>query len=301
MSTDAGETRFRAGYAAFLGRPNVGKSSLLNVLVGAHLGAVSAKPHTTRQSVIGVRTFEHAQIAFVDTPGLQARRPNAVHKAMDRALAQAVHDVSLIILVVEAGAWKAGDARALQRAQENGAKIALLINKVDTIKDKTTLLPYIQRLSKLHDFAAVLLCSATKEMGTIEACKRLADLLPEQEALFDSDMLTDRSERFLAAELVREQLMRQLQDEVPYACAVEIEGFEIEGTMRRINAVVWVEREGQKAIVIGDGGDRLKRVGTNSRLEMEKLFDGKVHLELWVKVRPNWTDDDRALKVLGFD
>ncbi len=295
------EAGFKAGYAAFLGRPNVGKSSLLNVFVGAHLGAVSAKPHTTRQSVLGVRTFEHAQIAFVDTPGLQHRRPSAVHKAMDRALMQAVADVSLIVLVVEAGTWKSGDARALQRAQESGAKIALLINKVDTIKDKTQLLPFIERLSKLHDFAAILLVSALKEMGTVEACKRLAELLPVQEALFESDMLTDRSERFLAAELVREQLMRQLQEEVPYACAVEIEEFVMEGSMRRISAVVWVERDGQKAIVIGDGGERLKRVGTNARLEMEKLFDGKVHLELWVKVRPDWTDDERALKTLGFD
>jgi len=293
--------KFRAGYAAFLGRPNVGKSSLLNVFVGAHLGAVSAKPHTTRQSLLGVRTFEHAQIAFVDTPGLQNRRPNAMHKAMDSALSVAVSDVSLIMLVVEAGTWKQGDARALERAQQTGTRIALVINKVDTIKDKTKLLPYVERLSKLHDFAAILMVSATREMGTLDACKRLAELMPVQEALFDSDTLTDRSERYLAAELVREQLMRQLGEEVPYACGVEMEGFELEGRMRRIHAVIWVEREGQKAIVIGDGGERLKRIGTAARLEMEKLFDGKVHLEMWVKVRPDWTDDDRALKSLGFD
>ena len=295
------ESAFRAGYAALVGRPNVGKSSLLNAFVGAHLGAVSAKPHTTRQRLLGVRTFETAQIAFVDTPGIQRRRPTAVHKAMDRAVDQAVASVDLIALVIEAGAWKQGDSAALIHAQETGLPIALIINKIDLVKDKQQLLPFLAKVSKRHDFVAILLVGARRELGTEEACKRLAALLPEREALFDADTLTDRSERQLASEMVREQLMRQLGEEVPYACAVEIEAFAVEPDIRRIAATIWVERDGQKAIVIGDGGERLKQIGTLARQEMEKLFDGRVYLELWVKVRADWSDDERVLKQMGFD
>jgi GTP-binding protein Era len=292
---------YRAGYAALVGRPNVGKSSLLNVFVGAHLGAVSAKPHTTRQRLLGVRTFEHAQIAFVDTPGIQRRRPTAVHKAMDRAVDQAVATVDLVALVVEAGVWKQSDSGALEHARETGLPIALIINKIDLVKDKTQLLPYIDKASKRHDFVAILLVGARRELGTEEACRRLAALMPKREQIFDPETLTDRSERHLSGELVREQLMRQLGNEVPYACAVEVEAFAIEGHMRRITATIWVERDGQKAIVIGEGGERLKAIGTAARMEMEKLFDGRVHLELWVKVRPDWSDNERSLKQLGFD
>lgn len=292
---------FRSGHAALVGRPNVGKSSLLNVFVGAHLGAVSAKPHTTRQRLLGVRTYDDGQIAFLDTPGMQRRRPTAVHKAMDRAVDQAFAAVDLVALVIEAGVWKAGDSDALERAKETGLPVALIINKIDLVKDKTQLLPFIDKVSRKHDFAAILLVGARKEQGTEEACKRLVSLLPEREALYDADTLTDRSERHLAGELVREQLMRQLGEEVPYACAVEVEAFTIEGHMRRIVATIWVERDGQKAIVIGEGGERLKHIGTQARMEIEKLFDGRVHLELWVKVRPDWSDNERVLKQLGFD
>lgn len=292
---------FRAGHVALVGRPNVGKSSLLNAFVGAHLGAVSAKPHTTRQRLLGVRSFDDGQIAFLDTPGLHKRRPTAVHKAMDRAVEQAFAAVDLIVLVVEAGSWKSGDEDALARARQAGLPIALMVNKIDLVKDKTQLLPYIDRVSKRHDFSAILLVGARKEQGTEEACRRLVALLPEREALYDADTLTDRSERHLAAELVREQLMRQLGEEVPYACAVEIEEFVVEGARRRIAATIWVEREGQKAIVIGEGGERLKHIGTKAREEIEKLLDGRVHLELWVKVRPDWSDNERALRQLGFD
>lgn len=294
-------TPFHAGYAALVGRPNVGKSSLLNAFVGAHLGAVSAKPHTTRQRLLGVRTFDGAQIAFVDTPGIQRRRPTAVHKAMDRAVDQAVASVDLIALVIEAGSWKAGDSAALTHAQETGLPIALIINKIDLIKDKQQLLPFIDKVSKRHDFVAILLVGARRELGTEEACKRLAALLPEREAMFDPDTLTDRSERQLASEMVREQLMRQLGEEVPYACGVEIEAFTHDGPIRRIAATIWVEREGQKAIVIGEGGERLKQIGMAARQEMEKLFDGQVYVELWVKVRADWSDDERVLKQMGFE
>lgn len=283
-----------------MGRPNVGKSSLLNAFVGAHLGAVSNKPHTTRQNLIGVRTFEQQQIAFVDTPGMQQRRPTAVHKAMDRAVQLAFAEVDLIALVIEAGSWKAGDSTALERAKETGLPVALILNKIDLIKDKQQLLPFIDKVSRKHDFAAILLVGARKELGTEEACKRLAALLPEREAQFDPDTLTDRTERQLAGELIREQLMRQLGAEVPYACAVDIESFQVEGELRRINATIWVERDGQKAIVIGDGGARLKLVGSAARQEMETLFGGRVHVEIWVKVKPDWSDDDRALRDLGF-
>jgi GTP-binding protein Era len=291
---------FRAGHVALIGRPNVGKSSLLNAFSGAHLGAVSPKPHTTRQLVLGVRTFDDAQIAFVDTPGLQRSRPSAIHKAMDRALDRGMH-VDMIVLVVEAGTFNAGDQAALDRAKASGRPIAVIVNKVDQIKNKSALLPYVDRLSKQHEFVAILLVSARKLVGIEDGLRRLAALLPTQEALYPADTLTDRSERFLAAEFVREQLMRQLGDEVPYACGVEIEGFSIEGTLRRIQATIWVERDGQKAIVIGEGGQQLKHIGTKARENMEALFDGRVHLELWVKVRADWTDNERALAQLGFD
>ncbi len=292
---------FRAGHVALIGRPNVGKSSLLNAFVGAHLGAVSPKPHTTQKLLLGVRTFENAQIAFVDTPGLQKRRPNAVHKSMDRAFDRGLSSVDLVVLVVEAGAFNPGDRAALERAKHTERPIALVINKVDLVKNKSELLPYIDKLSREHAFAAILLVSARKENGTEEAVKRLAELLPTQEPLYPADTLTDRSERFLAAELIREQLMRQLGDEVPYACAVEIEAFTVEGALRRIHATIWVERDGQKAIVIGEGGQQLKFIGSKAREAMEALFDGRVHLELWVKVRADWSDNERALKQLGFE
>lgn len=289
------------GHVALLGRPNVGKSSLLNAFVGAHLVAVSDKPHTTRQNLIGVRSFEHAQIAFVDTPGLQRRRPTAVHKSMDRALAQAVDQVDLLVLVVEAGRWLEADAAALERARSTAKPIALLINKIDLVQPRSALLPYIAQVSREHDFAAVLLVSARKRQGVEDACKRLAELLPKAAPGYDPDALTDRSERHLAGELVREQLMRQLGAEVPYACAVEIEAFEQEGRLRRIAATIWVEREGQKAIVIGEGGERLKRIGSLARAAIEGLLGGKVYLKLWVKVRADWSDDERALRQLGLD
>ncbi|GMU44857.1 MAG: GTPase Era [Xanthomonadales bacterium] len=294
-------TLFRSGHVALVGRPNVGKSSLLNAFVGAHLGAVSAKPHTTRQRLLGVRSFDDGQIAFLDTPGMQQRRPTAVHKAMDRAVEQAFAAVDLVVLVVEAGQWKRGDDDALARARQTGLPIALAVNKIDLVKDKPQLLPYLDRIGKRHDFVAVLLVGARKEQGTEEACRRLVALLPEREALYEPDTLTDRSERHLAAELVREQLMRQLGEEVPYACAVEVEQFVVEGARRRIAAIIWVERDGQKAIVIGEGGERIKRIGTKAREEIERLLEGSVHLELWVKVRPDWSDSERALRRLGFD
>lgn len=295
------DSPFRFGHAALMGRPNVGKSSLLNVFVGAHLVAVSDKPHTTRQNLIGVRNFEHAQIAFVDTPGLQRRRPTAVHKSMDRSLAVAVDQVDLVVLVIEAGRWKEGDSNALERARSTHKPVALIINKVDLINPRSALLPFIAEVSKRHDFAAVLLVSARKSQGTEEACKRLAELLPVADPGYAADALTDRSERFIAAEMVREQLMRQLGAEVPYACAVEIEAYELEGELRRIAATIWVEREGQKAIVIGDAGERLKQIGTLARTGLEELFGGKIFLKLWVKVRADWSDDARSLRQLGFE
>lgn len=293
------QTIRRSGTAVLLGRPNVGKSSLLNAFIGAHLGAVSAKPHTTRQNILGVRSFASSQIAFLDTPGLQRRPVSAVHRAMERALDQALSDVDLVVLVVEAGRFGAGDRAALERAKESGRPVALCINKIDRVRDKAQLLPFIDQLRRLHDFVDVLLVSARRESGTEEACKRLAERMPEREALFDPDTLTDRSERFLVAELVREQLMRQLDSEVPYACGVEIEAFEHQGARRRIAATIWVEREGQKAIVIGEGGSRLKQIGTAARKEIEKLLAGRVYLELWVKVRADWTRSEQALKQLG--
>lgn len=293
-------SEFRAGHVALIGRPNVGKSSLLNAFVGAHLVAVSAKPHTTRQAILGVRSFDEGQLAFVDTPGLVSRRQNALQRSMGQSLDQAVDQVDLLVQVIEAGRWTEADRAVLARAKATGKPIALLINKVDLQTDKAALLPFIEKLRHEHDFVAVLLTSVKRRSGIESAMHELIKLLPVQGALYGDDTLTDRSERFLAAELIREQLMRQSGQEVPYACAVEIENFVLDGALRRIAAVIWVERDGQKAIIIGEGGQRLKDIGRLSRIEMERLFDGKVFLELWVKVRADWTDDARMLKQLGY-
>lgn len=291
----------RFGHVALLGRPNVGKSTLLNALIGADLSIVSPKPQTTRHRILGIATHEHAQIAFLDTPGLHEGGKRAMNRQLNRVARHAPDEADILLHVIAAPRWTDEDEQVWKLIAQRDIPRLLVINKIDLVKDKTQLLPFIDKVSRKHDFAAILLVGARKEQGTEEACKRLVSLLPEREALYDADTLTDRSERHLAGELVREQLMRQLGEEVPYACAVEVEAFTIEGHMRRIVATIWVERDGQKAIVIGEGGERLKHIGTQARMEMEKLFDGRVHLELWVKVRPDWSDNERVLKQLGFD
>jgi GTPase len=291
---------FRAGHVAVVGRPNVGKSTLINALVGFRVSIVSRRPQTTRHRILGISTVEGGQIVYVDTPGLHGKEPRAINRYMNRAARGALADVQIGVLVIEAGAWREDDERAYKALLEAGVPRLLVINKVDKLKDKGALLPFIQQVMASHDFIEVVPLSAQKRKGLEVLQKVLLKYLPEGEPLFDEDQVTDRSERFLCAELIREQLMRKLGDELPYATSVEIESWAEEGRLTRIAAVIWVERDGQKAIVIGSGGEQLRQIGMDARLAMERLLGRKVFLQLWCKVREGWSDDEQTLQRFGY-
>ncbi|MCQ4163187.1 GTPase Era [Tahibacter harae] len=292
----------RCGLVALLGRPNVGKSTLQNALVGFRVSIVSPKPQTTRHRILGIATRPGAQILFVDTPGMHAEAKRAINRQLNRAARGAIDEVDVLIHVIEAGRWNDEDERVWQALRAAGKPVLLAINKVDAVKDRSQLLPFIAQTTQGRDYAAVLLVSARRADGLKELEREIVARLPLAPPVYGEDEITDRSERFLAAELVREQLMRQLGQELPYSCTVEIEQFgEREDGVSEIGAVIWVERAGQKAIVIGAAGARLKEVGTAARLAMERLFERRVFLRLWVRVRENWSDDEAALKRFGYD
>ena len=304
------EPAFRAGTVAVIGRPNVGKSTLVNALVGAKVSITSNRPQTTRHRLLGIATFPHGQLLLVDTPGLHREQSRhggkAMHRAMNRAARGALEGVDAAMLVIEAGRWDDGDTLAYDAMREAKVPVVLVVNQVDRTKDKAKLLPFLAEVSKDRDFASVHPVSALKRSGLEPLVESVLKLLPEQPALYAEDEITDKSQRFLAGELLREQLMRQLGAELPYATTVEIERFEEEpseksGAMYRIGAVIWVERDGQKAIVIGKAGARLKEISTKARLSMEALFGCKVFLETWVRVREGWSDDEAALKAFGYE
>ena len=301
MLPDSSKTPHRCGHVALIGRPNVGKSTLLNALIGAHLSIVSRKPQTTRHRILGIVTKPAGQILYVDTPGMHRDGKRAINRQLNRAARQAIGEVDVAVHVIEAGRWADEDQLVLDAIKAGGKPAILAINKVDTLKDKTVLLPFLEQMGRAHDWAAVMLVSAKRRDGLEALEKVLLQHLPEAEAAFGEDEMTDRSERFLAAELVREQLMRQLGAELPYATTVEIEEYnERPDGMCEIGAVIWVERTGQKAIVIGASGERLKEIGTAARIGIEKLFERRVFLRLWVKVRENWSDDEAALRRFGY-
>jgi GTP-binding protein Era len=291
---------FRTGYLAVIGRPNVGKSTLTNRLVGAKISITSKKAQTTRHRIHGILTTGAAQFIFVDTPGFQMMHKNALNRLMNRSVTSSFADVDVILLVVEAGNWGSGEAEILRMLPVD-KPVLLVINKIDRLADKAELLPFIQKLASLHGFAEILPVSAEKGLGTDTLLTAARAYLPEGAAVFDADDITDRNERFLASEILREKLFRNLGEELPYGIAVEIEKFEQEGDLRRIHAAVIVDKDGHKPIVIGRGGERLKRISSDARKEMETLFGGKVWLETWVKVKGGWADDERALKSLGYD
>lgn len=299
----------RAGHVAVLGRPNVGKSTLINALVGTKVSIVSPRPQTTRHRMLGIATFPEGQLVLVDTPGIHADKgkatASAMHRMMNRAARGALEGVDAALLVVRAGQWSDEDTLAYQALAGAGVPTVLVVNQVDRYPDKAALLPFLAAVSEGREFAAVVPLSALKRSGLPSLVKAVMPLLPAQDNLYDEDEITDRSQRFLAGELVREQLMRQLGAELPYATTVEIERFEEEpspkaGAMYRIGAVIWVERDGQKAIVIGKGGARLREIGTKARQQMERMFGAKVFLETWVRVREGWSDDEAALKAFGY-
>ena len=299
----------RCGSVAVVGRPNVGKSTLVNALVGAKVSIVSNRPQTTRHRLLGIATVEGGQLLLVDTPGLHRGegrfKASAMSRVMNRAARGALEDVDAALMVVEAGRWDEEDSLVFKVLSDAGIPVVLVVNKVDRLKDKAALLPFLAQVGQECEFAAVHPVSALKRNGLEALVKDVLGLLPEAPPAFGEDEITDRSERFLAAELVREQLMRQLGAELPYATTVEIEHFTTEdspkGELARIGAVIWVERESQKAIVIGKGGARLKDIGSKARQQMEHLFGRKVFLETWVRVREGWSDDETALKAFGYE
>lgn len=291
----------RSGIATIVGRPNVGKSSLLNALVGKKLSIVSHKPQTTRHRIQGVVHRPEGQIVFVDTPGLHLRAKRALNRAMNDAATSTLEDVDVVLFVVESGCWTEEDDAVVEKLQNVKAPVGLLLNKVDRVKDKTELLPELEKLAKRREFAFVIPVSATKHDNVEALVREVMSRMPEGPPLYPPDMIAGHDEAFTAAELVREKLTRNLHQELPYALTVSIEKFEMEQRMRRISAVIWVEREGQKKIVIGEDGSALKRVGTSARRELEVLFGGKVFLQLWCRVKENWSDDPSALRQFGLD
>ena len=295
------DTPSRCGYVAIVGRPNVGKSTLLNHLLGQKISITSRKPQTTRHQVLGIKTEDNHQIIFVDTPGLHKDAGKAINRYMNRAASAAIRDVDLVVFVVDRTAWTEEDSVVLEQIEQSGLPTMLVVNKVDLLADKTELLPHLQSLAARAEFSAILPVSALRQHNVDALEEQILTLLPESGHFFPEDQITDRSQRFLAAEIVREKIMRQLGDELPYSIAVEIEEFAQEGEMLHISAVIFVERTGQKRILIGDKGSRLRSIGSDARHDMESLFDSKVMLRLWVKVKSGWSDDERALRSLGYD
>ncbi|HJR12075.1 MAG TPA: GTPase Era [Rhodanobacteraceae bacterium] len=293
---------FHCGSVAIVGRPNVGKSTLLNALIDAHLSIVTPRAHTTRQRILGIANPAGGQILYLDTPGLHREAKRAINRSLNRAVHAAIAGADLAVQVVAAGHWDDEDTAVYAAVAERAIPSLLAVNKVDRIADKSKLLPFVEGLVRDRNWDGVFLISAEKRSGLAELERAILARLPEAGPSYDKDTFTDRSERFLAAELVREQLMRQLGEELPYATTVEIERFEGRSDgITEIAAVVWVEREGQKAIVIGAGGRRAKAIGSAARRSIEALLDRKVFLKLWVRVRAGWSDDEAALKQFGYE
>lgn len=289
-----------SGYVAIVGRPNVGKSTLLNRFIGQKLAITSHKPQTTRHSILGVKSRDDGQLVYVDTPGIHRRGNQAMNRYLNRTASAVLQDVDVLLFVVQAGVFNREDRLVLEKLVKIKVPVVLAINKIDTLADKSELLPFIDELKQKHEFAAILPVSA-KNGQQVEALEnQLLELLPESEAIFPEDQLTDRSERFFAAELIREQITRKYHMELPYATTVEIEQFVEEGRMYRIAAIIWVERDGQKNILIGKKGEALKQVGTEARQAMENFFQKKVFLQLWVKVKDSWSSDETAMARLGY-
>lgn len=294
------DTPSRCGYVAIVGRPNVGKSTLLNHILGQKLAITSRKPQTTRHTLLGIKTEGSVQAIYVDTPGLHKDADKALNRFMNKSASQVLREVDVVLFVVDRTRWTDEDEMVWNKVRHLECPVLLVVNKVDRLEDKKDMLPHLEWLAAQLPQAEIVPVSALHG-GNIDRLEQLvAERLPESEHYYPDDQLTDRSSRFLAAELVREKVMRQLGAEVPYQVAVEIEQFKQEGKVLHIHALILVEREGQKKIIIGDGGARMKKIGQEARLDMQKLFGSKVMLNLWVKVKRGWSDDERALNSLGY-
>lgn len=294
------EKDFRCGFVAIVGRPNVGKSTLLNQVLGQKISITARKPQTTRHRIRGIKTAADAQIIYVDTPGIHLHGKRAMNRYLNRTASGSIEDVDAVVFVVEGGKWTEEDQAVFERVTQSDHPIVLVINKIDKIKDKTEILPLIEKFQKMHGFAAIVPLSARTGKSVEHLEQEIKQLLPQSPPLYPEEQITDRSERFLAAEIIREKLIRNLGDEIPYALTVEIEKFADEDGLLHICGLIWVERPGQKIIVIGKDGEKLKLVGQEARKDMNRLFDRKVHLQLWVKVKEGWSDNERALRSLGY-
>jgi len=290
----------RCGLVAIVGRPNVGKSTLLNALVGQKVSITSRKAQTTRHRITGIRSVDEAQFVFVDTPGFQTRRGSALNRTLNRTVLSSLTDVDVVLFVVEAGKFGLDDAKVLALLPED-KPVLLVANKLDTVRRRAELAPWLKGMQERRDFAEFVPLSATKPADVQRLLQIIKPYLPEQGWYYEADALTDRSERFLASEIIREKLFRLTGDELPYTSTVVIDRFEEEGKLRRIAATIVVEREAHKGMVIGEKGERLKRIGTEARTELEQLMDAKVFLELWVKVRSGWADDEEHLRAYGYE
>jgi len=295
------EGDYRCGYVALVGRPNVGKSTLMNRILGQKLSIVTAKPQTTRQRIAGIKTTPDGQIIYLDTPGIHLAAQTALNRYMNRIAHASFHEVDLILFLIEAGRWTKQDEHVARALKSVDVPVVLVVNKVDLVPEKPRLLQFLEKEVRTERFSEVFLIAAKTGSGVDGLEERVMKSLPFSRPFYDEDQFTDRSERFLAAELIREQLMLRLHQELPYALTVEVEEFKREKGLVRIGAIVWVEKKGQKQIVIGKGGDVLKFVGSRARQALQELLDEKVFLRLWVKVSRDWSDNERALRQFGYD
>lgn len=289
------------GYIALVGRPNVGKSTLLNRIMGQKLSITSRKPQTTRHSILGIETLDNYQLIYVDTPGIHRGSKKVMNKVMNRTAKITLRDVDVVVFVVDGSIWKEEDEDILQLIKQSGLPCLLAMNKVDKISDKAALLPAIETLSQKHDFAAIIPISAKTGQQVDELQNKIKPFLPEGDFLFDPEQLTDRPLKFLCAEMIREKIFRLSGQEIPYATNVEIEAWEEEANLVRMHALITVDKESHKRMIIGDKGQKLKEIATSARLDMEKMLNKKVFLQCWCKVKSGWSDDERSLRQLGYD
>lgn len=291
----------KSGYVAIVGRPNVGKSTLLNALIGKKISIISAKPQTTRNQILGIKTADETQIVFIDTPGIHQTEKRAMNRYMNRLASSVIIDADVVIFIVDALRWTEEDDLVLSKVKDANVPTILVINKLDKLKDKKLALPLMQKLGEKYSFAHIIPLSAKKAENLDSLEKTLIEMMPEGPHLFPDEQITDKNERFLVAEIIREKLIRATEQELPYSTTVVVESMQQEGKLLEINATIWVERDGQKPIVIGKNGQLLKHIGTQARKDIVKLLGRKVFLRLWVKVKSDWTDDERALGSLGFE
>ncbi|MBE0435396.1 MAG: GTPase Era [Methylomicrobium sp.] len=291
----------KCGYVALIGRPNVGKSTLMNHLLGQKISITSRKPQTTRHRILGINTTETGQAIYVDTPGMHDNEKRALNRYLNRTAETTLVGVEVIVWLIDGLSWQPYDDLIFKKLEQAGLPVILAVNKVDKIKDRETLLAFFAEAQQRFAFEHIIPISALKKTNLQQLEKIVMELLPERDPIYPEDQITDRPERFLTAEIIREKLTRRLGDELPYSLTVEIERYEENPEITKIYAVIWVERSSQKSIVIGKQGEMLKKIGSDARLDIEKLIDQKVYLQLWVKIKQGWSDNDRALRSLGFN